>query len=256
VAVHNFGNPADVAGLQAVARRHGLKLVFDAAHGFGSLYRGIPVGCQGDAHVYSLSPTKLLVGGEGGVVATDDDELAEKVRIGREYGNAGNYDSAFAGLNARLGEFNALLGLHSLDMLEAGVQRRNQIAATYRAEMGRLPGIGLVQVHPEDRCSWKDYSIMVDGAVLGLSRDQLARALAAENVDVRKYYDPPVHHHTAYQAYAPDDGRLPQTERLAAQSLSLPIWSHMDDETATGVYRAVARIAAHAPAVAGALGQP
>jgi dTDP-4-amino-4,6-dideoxygalactose transaminase len=253
VAVHNFGNPADVAGLEAVARRHGLKLVFDAAHGFGSLYRGVPVGRQGDAQVFSLSPTKLVVGGEGGIVATDDDALAEAVRTGREYGNAGNYDSAFAGLNARLGEFNALLGLHSLDRLEAGVARRNEIAAAFGAELGALPGVGLVAVDPRDRCSWKDFSITVDGAAFGLSRDQLARALAAENVDVRKYYDPPVHRHTAYRAYAPGDGRLPETELLAARSLSLPIWSHMDDGIVAGICRAVTRIAAHAAQVAEAL---
>jgi dTDP-4-amino-4,6-dideoxygalactose transaminase len=256
VAVHNFGNPADVAGLQTVAQRHGLKLVFDAAHGFGSRYRGLPVGGQGDAHIFSLSPTKLVVSGEGGIVATNDDALAEAVRTGREYGNVGNYDSAFAGLNARLGEFNALLGLHSLEMLEDGVRRRNEIAAIYRAELGQLPGLGFQQVHPQNRNSWKDFSITVDGAVLGLGRDQLARALVAENVDVRKYYDPPVHRHSAYRAYAPGDGRLPQTERLAAQSLSLPIWSHMDDDTVAGVCRAITRIAAHAPAVAQVLGQP
>jgi dTDP-4-amino-4,6-dideoxygalactose transaminase len=103
VAVHNFGNPADIQGLQAVADRHGLKLIFDAAHGFGAIYQGIPVGAQGHAQVFSLSPTKLLIAGEGGIVATNDETLAEKIRLGREYGNNGHYDSAFPGLNARLG---------------------------------------------------------------------------------------------------------------------------------------------------------
>ncbi|HID87298.1 MAG TPA: hypothetical protein EYP55_07950, partial [Anaerolineae bacterium] len=90
VAVHNFGNPAPVAELEAIARRHGLKLIFDAAHGFGSLYRGQPVGSFGDAEVFSLSPTKLLVAGEGGIVATNHDDLAEHIRVGREYGNPGD----------------------------------------------------------------------------------------------------------------------------------------------------------------------
>jgi len=98
VATHNFGNPADIAALEAIAQRHKLKLMFDAAHGFGTLYQGVPVGPQGDAQVYSLSPTKLLIAGEGGIVATNDDDLAEQIRIGREYGNSGNYDSAFGAL--------------------------------------------------------------------------------------------------------------------------------------------------------------
>ena len=100
VAVHNFGNPAEIDELKAIADRHGLKLIFDAAHGFGAQYRGEPVGKQGDAQVYSLSPTKLLIAGEGGIVATNNDTLADRIRMGREYGNDGNYDSAFAGVNA------------------------------------------------------------------------------------------------------------------------------------------------------------
>ncbi|HZW03611.1 MAG TPA: aminotransferase class I/II-fold pyridoxal phosphate-dependent enzyme, partial [Anaerolineaceae bacterium] len=111
VAVHNFGNPADIAELEALAHRHKLKLIFDAAHGFGALYQGVPVGKQGDAQIYSLSPTKLLITGEGGIVATNNDDLAEALRVGREYGNSGAYDSLFAGLNARMPEFNALMGI-------------------------------------------------------------------------------------------------------------------------------------------------
>src|SRR5947209_1830015 len=95
VAMHCFGNPAEIDILQEIADRRGLRLIFDAAHGFGALYHGEPVGPQGDVHVFSSSPTKLLISGEGGIVATNDDELAAKVRIGREYGNRGDYNSAF-----------------------------------------------------------------------------------------------------------------------------------------------------------------
>ena len=92
--------------------------MFDAAHGFGAQYQGVPVGPQGDAHVYSLSPTKLVVAGEGGIVATNSDDLAEKIRRGREYGMGNGYDSLFAGINSRMSEFHACLGRHSLAMLE------------------------------------------------------------------------------------------------------------------------------------------
>jgi len=241
VAVHNFGNPADIAGLQEVADRHGLKLIFDAAHGFGACYQGTSVGGQGDAHVYSLSPTKLLIAGEGGIVATNDDRLAENLRLGREYGNSGNYDSAFAGINARMPEFNALLGLHSLAMLEDAARRRNQVVALYHQELGRLPGIGFQTVRHGNRSSYKDFSITVDSDAFGLTRDQLALALAAHNVDTRKYYEPPVHRQMAYRAY--DDGRpLLHTDWLSMHSLSLPIWSSMSDEVALGICSAVQHI--------------
>jgi dTDP-4-amino-4,6-dideoxygalactose transaminase len=249
VAVHNFGVPADIAALEALAARHGLPLIFDAAHGFGALYQGRPVGPQGRAQVFSLSPTKLLIAGEGGIVATNDDTLADAVRVGREYGNAGSYDSRFAGMNARLGEFNAYVGLRSLEMLEDAAQHRSHIAALFRRELGRLPGLSFQAIRPEDRSSYKDFAIAVEPEAFGLTRDTLALALEAEGVDTRKYYDPPCHRHTAYRQFAPPEGALPGTTLLAARSLSLPIWSHMSEAVAQDICAAVARIQQHAAAI-------
>jgi len=248
VAVHNFGNPADIQDLKDVAERHGLKLIFDAAHGFGALYRGEPVGVQGNAQVFSLSPTKLLITGEGGIVATNDDELAQKIRIGREYGNDGNYDSAFAGMNARLGEFNALMGLHSLKNLENAARHRNQIADLYHVALGSLPGIGFQEVDPDDRSSYKDFSFTIDPQLYGLTRDELASALIAENIDVRKYYAPPVHRQKAYRHFY-SGNPLPNTDWLAANSVSLPMWSNMSTEVAMNICQAIHCIQENAPAI-------
>jgi dTDP-4-amino-4,6-dideoxygalactose transaminase len=234
-----------VEGLQAVADRHGLKLIFDAAHGFGALYRGRPVGAQGHANIFSMSPTKLLITGEGGLVATNDDHLAYNIRVGREYGNSGGYDSAYAGMNARLPEINALMGIHSLQALENAALSRNRTVQLYRQEVCCLPGIGFQEVHLEDRCSYKDFSITVDTAKFGLSRDELSVALAAENVDTRKYYDPPVHRQTAYAPFYHNQP-LPHTDWLASQSLSLPIWSEMNPEISGGICQAIQRLHAHA----------
>lgn len=241
VAVHQFGNPADIAGLQRVAERHGLKLIFDAAHGFGARYQGEPVGKQGDAQIFSLSPTKLLITGEGGIVATNDDALAERIRMGREYGNDGNYDSAFPGLNARMPEFNALLGLHSLKRLEEAARHRNEIVALFQELLGRLPGIGFQKVRPGDRHSYRELSITIDAEAFGLTRDEVALALDAENIDTRKYYYPPIHRQKAYQQYY--DGRpLPNTDWLSTNSLSLPMWSNMSEAVATKVCQAFERL--------------
>ncbi len=245
VAVHQFGNPADIAGLEEVARRHGLKLIFDAAHGAGARYQGEPVGKQGDAQIFSLSPTKLLLTGEGGIVATNDDDLATKIRMGREYGNDGNYDSAFAGLNARMPELSAVIGLHSLQRLEEAARHRNETVALFQEMLGRLPGIGFQAVRPGDRHSYREISITIDPARFGLTRDELAQALAAENIDTRKYYFPPVHQQTAYRSFY--DGRpLPHTDWLANNSLSLPMWSNMSDEVCLGICQAIERAHTHA----------
>lgn len=243
VAVHNFGNPADVEALEEIARCHKVRLVFDAAHGFGTLYQGKPVGRYGDAEVFSTSPTKLLVTGEGGVVATNDDDLADHIRTGREYGNDGYYGSEFAGLNARMPEFNAILGLKSLEMLEASAERRNRMVEQFREQLEKLPGLTFQTIRPGNRCSYKDLSVLVDGEALGLTRDQLAQALRAENIDTRKYHDPPVHTHRAYRhLYDRYRDALPNTDKVSPQSLSLPIWSLMDDETVLGICHAIWRI--------------
>jgi dTDP-4-amino-4,6-dideoxygalactose transaminase len=228
VAVHNFGNPAPIAELESIASRHGLKLVFDAAHGFGALHERRPVGRFGIAEVFSLSPTKLLVAGEGGIVATNDDKLAEHIRVGREYGNPGDYGSDFPGVNARMPEFNAALGIRSLAMLEENAIGRNRLVAAYREALDTLPGITFQEIAPEDRCSYKDLSITIDEKSFGLGRDELARALQAENIDTRKYHDPPVHRHKTYVNQLGEQiDPLTVTNDIAGRSLSLPIWSHM-----------------------------
>jgi dTDP-4-amino-4,6-dideoxygalactose transaminase len=248
VAVHNFGNPAEIDALEDLCRRRGLKLIFDAAHGFGALYQGSPVGKQGNAQSFSLSPTKLLISGEGGVVTTNDEALAERIRVGREYGNNGNYDSIFAGINARMPEFNALMGLRSLEMLENAAVTRNDTASLYQEALGRLPGIDFQQVLPGNRNAYKDFSITVEPAAFGMSRHALETALAAENIDTRKYYDPPVHCHTAYQQFY-DGQPLPNTDWLAAHSLSLPMWTNMEHETAFRICEAIERIQQNAKAI-------
>lgn len=241
VAVHNFGNPAEIDALQEIATRHGLKLIFDAAHGFGALYQGVPVGRQADAHVFSLSPTKLLIAGEGGIVATNNDDLAASILMGREYGNSGNYDSAFAGLNARMPEFNALVGLRSLEHLEEAAQTRNQSVEMFQEILGILPGVGFQAVRPGNRCSYKDLSVTFDPGKFGLTRDELALALTAENIDTRKYYEPPAHRQSAYHHFYSGQP-LPNTEMLASNSLSFPMWSNMETEVVSGICAAVQRI--------------
>lgn len=242
VAVHNSGNPAEIDDLRSVAERHKLRLIFDAAHAFGSLYQGRPVGHHGDASVFSLSPTKLLVAGEGGIIATNDDRLAEKVRVGREYGNSGHYDCAFAGINARLPEINAVLGQLGLANLESSAQHRNQLAELYRQRLTRVPGLNFQQVRSGNRSSYKDFSIIIDPDAFGLTRNELAMALEAENIETRTYYDPPVHRQSAYRQYAPQDDTLPETEMLSSRILNIPIWSDMDSSIVDKICVAVERM--------------
>lgn len=246
MGVHIWGNPAVPDRLEAIARARGLKLVFDSAHGLGARFRGRAVGQFGDAEIFSLSPTKLVVAGEGGLVATNDDELARRIRVGRDYGNPGNYDLEYPGLNARMGEFNAVLGMRSLDQVEGNLARRQRLAELYRDRLGRLPGIRFQTITPQSTSSYIAFGIILDAAAFGLSRDQLAKALDAEGITTRKYYVPVLHHQRIFASYRPMyDGRLPITERVSANVLCLPMFSHMREEDVEKVCDTIQKIHSH-----------
>jgi dTDP-4-amino-4,6-dideoxygalactose transaminase len=230
VPVHVFGAPADTDAFAALGEKHGLPVIYDAAHGFGALNDdGKPVGPEGLAQCFSTSPTKLLITGEGGVVATDDDALAERVVVGREYGNPGDYDPIFVGLNARLPEASALLGIAGLDLLEGEAQRRNHLAGIYREALGDMIGVTFQKLRSGTRSSFKDLSIRV-GRAFGLTRDELATALEADGVDTRAYYVPAVHRTRAFGAFSDlCDASLPQTNALCDEVLTLPCYGRMSD---------------------------
>ena len=242
LATHLYGTPCDVEALAATARAHGIRLFFDAAHAFGSRRGGTAVGGFGDAEVFSLSPTKVMVAAEGGLITTDDDVLAERCRIGRNYGNPGNYDCQFVGLNARMSELHAAVALGSLDGLDARIDRRNELAEAYRRALSPVPGIRFPQVAEGDRSTYKDFTILVEPEEAGLDADGLARALEAEGIETRRYYSPPVHSMQAYRHLNGTNGHLPVTKWAAERALTLPLWSDMSEKQVDRVGVAVARI--------------
>jgi dTDP-4-amino-4,6-dideoxygalactose transaminase len=249
VGTHVFGAPCQPEEVVALGRQAGIPVLFDAAHGFGGLRRGQPLGTFGDAEVFSLSPTKVLVAGEGGLVATGDDALAERIRLGVDYGNPGDYDTRFAGLNARMSELHAAVALESLAELDVHLGIRRALAARYTAALAAVPGIVPQAVDPDDLSTYKDYTVVVDETRFGLDRDQLVAALRAEGIDTRPYFWPPVHRQ---QAYADLDGaELPRTDWVASRVVSLPLWRDMPEGSVERIVDALAGIHAHARDIAG-----
>ena len=251
LATHVFGAPAPVAPLEALASRLGVPLVFDAAHALGAEHDGRPVGGHGVAEVFSLSPTKPVVAGEGGLVATDRDDIAAFVRIGRDYGNPGNYDTQFVGLNARMSELHAAVALESLAALDENLAVRRSLAARYRAGLDAIPGVTTQAITEGDLSTFKDLTIRIEGDGFGLQRDDVVGALAREGIDTRLYFSPPVHRHQAYANVA--SGELPVTDAAAASVVSLPLFDAMTNETVDKVVDALTALQAHADEIRPAL---
>jgi len=201
LGVHIFGCPAPVKELEEIARRRGLSLIFDGAHAFGAEVTGASVARWGDATVYSLTPTKPLVAGEGGLIATRDSELAGRLRQARNYGKGDDYDCRLLGLNARMTEIQAALGRAGLPLVDEGVRRRNELAAIYEERLRAVPGLRMQAVESSLRSSRKDFPIVIDPPVFGRTRDELDSILAADNIETRRYFDPPLHRQQLYSRY-------------------------------------------------------
>ncbi|HLK69619.1 MAG TPA: DegT/DnrJ/EryC1/StrS family aminotransferase [Bryobacteraceae bacterium] len=249
VGVHMYGNPCDTESLSSIASMTHAKLIFDSAHAFGSNHFGKPVGGFGDAEVFSLSPTKLLVAGEGGLVSTNDATLAARIVAARNYGDLGAYDPDLQGLNARMSEFNAALALAGLDAVESKVERHNQIAANYTRMLGGVPGVAFQGVNPGDVCAYKDYSVLIDPDKFGKTRDQVAAALLQSGYETKKYFYPPLHQQRILGAHHSSEmPPLPITERVSGRVLSLPIYSKLPSKGAREICRII-RIQAQAHTV-------
>ncbi|MCA1706254.1 MAG: DegT/DnrJ/EryC1/StrS family aminotransferase [Actinobacteria bacterium] len=173
------------------------------------------------------------------------------MKAGRDYGNPGDYDTRFVGLNARMSEFHAAMALESLALLDEQLHLRNAIAARYRVGLAGLPGIATQEIAPGDSSTYKDFTIVVDPDAFGLSRDLLVRALGAEGVDTRNYFDPPVHRQQAYAGLG--TSALPVTDDLCSRVVSLPMFARLPLEAVDRVVECLHSLHHRADAVGPAL---
>lgn len=229
IGVHLWGRPCAIDDLQAIADRHGLALMFDAAHAMGSTYRGRPIGNFGIAEVFSFHATKVMNSFEGGMVATNDDELNRRIRLMHNFGFTGLDSVEFVGINGKMSEPAAAMALTSLESLDGFIATNVRNHRAYREHLGYLPGIELVQ-YPKAGGNNHQYVIVEvheDGA--GLSRDLLMHVLHAENVRARRYFYPGCHRMEPYRSLN-REYRLPHTEALCERVLCLPTGSSVDED--------------------------
>lgn len=223
LAVHVYGKPCDVDALATIAARHDLTLMFDAAHAFGCSYKGRMIGGFGLAEILSFHATKFLNAFEGGAVVTNDDALAAKMRLMKNFGFAGYDQVIYVGTNGKMTEASAAMGLTNLESMEEFVSVNERNYRAYARGLADLPGISLMAYDTEQRVNCQYIVVDVDDTDAGLTRDELVKALHAENVLARRYFYPGVHRMEPYRSYFPHAGLLlPETERRAARTMVLP----------------------------------
>jgi dTDP-4-amino-4,6-dideoxygalactose transaminase len=223
IGVHVWGRPCDIDKLAEIAQRHNLKLVFDAAHAFSCSFKSRMIGNFGNAEVFSFHATKFLNTFEGGAVVTNDDELANRIRLMKNFGFVGYDDVMYIGMNGKMSEVSAAMGLTGLECLEdfIGINRRNYIV--YQEQIKGIPGIKLVEFNEKEKCNYQSIILEIDEKTAGISRDHLIMILHAENVLARRYFYPGCHQMQPYRSYLPHAKLLlPETEKLVKRVLSLP----------------------------------
>ena len=230
LGVHVWGRACDTEAIQSIGRKHRLKIMYDAAHAFGCSHGGKMIGNFGECEVFSFHATKFLNSFEGGAVATNNDELADKMRLMRNFGFKGFDNVGYLGVNGKMTEVCAAMGLTSLEAIDdlIAVNRRNYEG--YRRELNGLPGLSVIHYDSTDKNNYQYIVLEVDPDQASLNRDELVAVLHAENILARKYFWPGCHRMEPYRSLQPNASLLlPETERIAARILLLPTGQAVDE---------------------------
>lgn len=228
IAVHMYGHPCDMDALRTLAREHDLFLIEDAAQAHGTEYQGARVGSLGDMGCFSFYASKTLTSGEGGMVLTNSDEYAERLRDLRNQGFEGDsrtYVHRLMGFNYRLTNLQAAIGLAQTERMEDKIAAKRRMAETYHRFLGDQQGLGLQAERAWAKSSYWNFTIVVEES-FGCSRDAVVSGLDDSNIQTRLPFKPlhaqPVYMEKDDPRYPETDGRFPVSERLGNQGLCLP----------------------------------
>lgn len=254
IAVDYTGQPCDYDVLQAIADRHGLTLVADACHAVGGSYKGRPVGSLADLSTFSFHPVKHITTGEGGMITTDDPELARRMRIFRNHGITTDhrqreqqgswfYEMVDLGYNYRLTDIQCALGMSQLCKLPGWVARRQEIAQRYDAAFAEMPAVEPLGVRDDVSHAYHLYMIRLDVTRLQVTRAEVFAALRAEGIGVNVHYIP-VHLHPYYRSrFGYGKGDLPNAESAYERILTLPIYPKMSEKDVEDVVLTIHKVA-------------
>lgn len=226
IPVHVYGNICDVDKIQNIAKRYGLKVIYDAAHAFGEEYQGVGIGNLGDATMLSFHATKAFNTIEGGAVCCDNEELHRNLYRLKNFGICGQETVDYVGTNAKMNEFQAAMGLCNLRHIEQEIEKRRLIYERYMQNLSGIPGIQLNKIARNVKYNYTYFPIVVDEKKFGMGRNELQAALQAENIYCRKYFYPLVSDYDCYQEQF-DSSQTPIALYISHRILTLPIYADL-----------------------------
>jgi perosamine synthetase len=252
VAVDYTGQPCEHDSIRYIANKHNLLIIEDAAHALGATYHGHKVGTLHELTTFSFHPVKHITTGEGGMVVTDNPDLAARMRVFRTHGITADshrraelgswyYEMVVLGYNYRLPDLNCALGLSQLERIDSNLARRREIAGRYKAAFSDMPSISLLDVIPNVDPAWHLFIIKLNLERLRVGRKKVFSALRAENIGVNVHYIP-VYWHPYYQNLGYTRGLCPVAEEAYERLISLPMFHAMTDQDVQDVIEAVSKV--------------
>ena len=224
--VHVYGNICNIEEIDRIARKYGLKVIYDACHTFGEIYKGKGVGCFGDASCFSFHATKVFNTIEGGAVTFRDKRLGDTLYDLKNFGIHGPDEVSAVGVNAKMNEFCAAMGLCNLRHVRDEISKRQTVAACYRSHLEGVEGLQLNAVQPDLESNYAYFPVVFNEQVFGANRDQVYDALAVHDIHTRKYFYPLTNTYSAYHGkYSALE--TPVALQISKRVLTLPMYADL-----------------------------
>lgn len=225
LAVHVFGNPCDTKKIEKIAKKHGLKVIYDAAHAFGVKIDNIPVGNFGDMSIFSFHATKIFNTAEGGCLVYKNSNLSEKLYLLKNFGIKNEDEIELVGTNAKMNEIQAAIGILNLKTLEKEIAKRRKLEEIYKKELSKINGLSFLGKVANVKYNYSYFPILIDKMISGLSRDELYSELKKYNIFARKYFYPLCNNFSCYKNSQAK--KTPVAEKISKQVLIMPLYGRL-----------------------------
>ena len=238
--VHVYGNPCNVKRMQEIADTYGLKIIYDAAHAFGVRMNDQSILNFGDLSVLSFHATKVFNTFEGGAIVCHDEKTKQRIDFLKNFGFADEVTVVAPGINAKMNEFQAALGLLQLKYIDKEIENRREIAVKYRVGLSGIEGIEFLSDIKNVKHNYQYFPILIDGQIFGKSRDEVYEYLKEQNIYSRRYFYPLISQFPTYRGLSSaSPNNLPIAERVAKEVLCLPIFGDLNDNSLKEIINAI-----------------